>query len=92
MKIYVPLDAAAKALGADAVAEAIAVRGRKSAGSRCRSSATDRAGMIWLEPLVEVVVDGVRQAFGPMTPADVPALFGGDASEGAWGRPRSSTG
>jgi formate dehydrogenase iron-sulfur subunit len=32
--------------------------------------------MVWLEPLAEVEVNGVRHAFGPMTPADVPGLFG----------------
>ncbi|MFL6551645.1 MAG: formate dehydrogenase beta subunit, partial [Povalibacter sp.] len=32
-------------------------------------------GMCWLEPLVEIVVDGERQAYGPVTPHDVPGLF-----------------
>ncbi|MBL9056335.1 MAG: formate dehydrogenase, partial [Rhodobacteraceae bacterium] len=33
-------------------------------------------GMVWLEPLVEVETPAGRMAFGPMTLADVPALFG----------------
>jgi formate dehydrogenase iron-sulfur subunit len=70
MKVYVPLDSAAVALGADEVAEAILARGDVTLvrnGSR---------GMVWLEPLVEVETPTGRMAFGPMTVADVPALFG----------------
>ncbi|MDX5350465.1 MAG: formate dehydrogenase, partial [Paracoccaceae bacterium] len=37
-------------------------------------------GMVWLEPLVEVVTDAGRVGFGPMTLADVPGLFGDLAS------------
>jgi formate dehydrogenase iron-sulfur subunit len=33
-------------------------------------------GMIWLEPLVEVVTEYGRMGFGPMSVADVAALFG----------------
>jgi formate dehydrogenase iron-sulfur subunit len=31
--------------------------------------------MVWLEPMVEVEIDGVRHAYGPITPDDVPSLF-----------------
>src|SRR5690606_24145593 len=34
-------------------------------------------GMIWLEPLVEVEENGTRRAFGPVSPAEVPALLDG---------------
>ncbi|MEZ5885033.1 MAG: NADH-ubiquinone oxidoreductase-F iron-sulfur binding region domain-containing protein [Paracoccaceae bacterium] len=74
MKIYLPMDAAAKALGAEDVADAI----REEAARRGVDLTLVRngsRGMIWLEPLAEVVADGVRLAFGPMQPADVPALF-----------------
>jgi len=74
MKIWVPGDAAAKACGADAVAAAIA----SAAGLRGQEVTVIRngtRGMVWLEPLVEIEVDGVRHGFGPMTPEDVPALF-----------------
>ncbi|WP_126976788.1 NADH-ubiquinone oxidoreductase-F iron-sulfur binding region domain-containing protein [Frigidibacter oleivorans] len=74
MRIYVPLDAAARALGADAVAEAV----RREAAARGRDVTVVRngsRGMIWLEPLVEIVTDLGRMAFGPLTPEDVPALF-----------------
>ncbi|KEO53899.1 formate dehydrogenase beta subunit [Thioclava indica] len=74
MKIWVPGDAAAKACGADEVAAAIA----SAAGLRGREVTIIRngtRGMVWLEPLVEIEVDGARHGFGPMTPEDVPALF-----------------
>lgn len=76
MKIYVPMDSAAKALGADAVAEAIlAEAGRR--GLKIDLVRNGTHGMIWLEPLVEVDTGGGRQAFGPVTVADVPALLDG---------------
>ena len=74
MRIYVPMDTAARALGADEVADAI----RTQADARGLDVAIVRngsRGMIWLEPLVELETDQGRLAFGPMEPADVPALF-----------------
>ena len=76
MRIFVPLDSAAKALGADAVADAltqqIAARGLDAQVVRNGSR-----GMVWLEPLVEIEADGRRLAYGPVTPADVGALLDG---------------
>lgn len=74
MRIYVPGDSAALALGAEAVARAVLTEAEVRDidvhvvrnGSR---------GMIWLEPLVEVETDEGRVGFGPMTAQDVPALF-----------------
>ena len=34
--------------------------------------------MVWLEPLVEVEIDGRRHGFGPLSVADVPALLDGE--------------
>jgi formate dehydrogenase iron-sulfur subunit len=42
--------------------------------------------MTWLEPLVEIERDGVRHAFGPVTPEDVPALLDGTLSRPRPGR------
>ncbi len=75
MRIYVPLDAAAKALGSDDVAEAV-LREAKARGVDVTVVRNGSRGMIWLEPLVEVVTDLGRMAFGPMEVEDVPALFG----------------
>ncbi len=76
MKIYVPRDAAARALGSDAVADAIA---REAARRGIEASVVRNGtrGMIWLEPLVEIEKDGTRLAYGPVTPDDVPALLDG---------------
>ena len=67
---WVPCDAVAVAVGADAVAEALVAAGisvRRN-GSR---------GMLWLEPLVELETAGGRVGFGNVTTADVPALLAG---------------
>jgi formate dehydrogenase iron-sulfur subunit len=72
MKIYVPRDAAARALGADAVAAAFEAAGHAVTRNGTR-------GMIWLEPLVEIEEGGVRRAYGPVAPGDVPAILSGTA-------------
>lgn len=74
MRVFVPRDAAARALGADAVADAVMAEAAR-AGVEVTLVRNGSRGMVWLEPLVEVEVDGVRQAFGPMTVADVAGLF-----------------
>ncbi|WP_273502761.1 formate dehydrogenase beta subunit [Paracoccus sphaerophysae] len=74
MRVWVPIDAAARALGADEVADAIR-REAAARGVEITLTRNGSRGMIWLEPLVEVEIDGVRMGFGPMTPEDVPALF-----------------
>ena len=76
MRIYVPRDAAAKALGADEVAAALAAEVTKR-GLQAEIVRNGTRGMIWLEPLVEIEDGGQRRAFGPVTAADVPALLDG---------------
>ena len=75
MKVFVPLDSAAVALGADKIAEAIVAQGA-GRGVSVQVVRNGSRGMVWLEPLVEVVTDAGRVGFGPMTLADVPGLFG----------------
>src|SRR5947209_16707717 len=73
-RIYVPRDAAAKSMGADQTARAIvdeAAR-RKIPLELVRNGSR---GMLWREPLVEVVTPAGRVAYGPVTPQDVPGLF-----------------
>ncbi|MDB6179863.1 formate dehydrogenase beta subunit [Paracoccus fistulariae] len=79
MKIYVPLDSAARALGADQVAQVIAAEARNR-GLTVQIIRNGSRGMIWLEPLVEVDLGQGRQAYGPVSPADVPALLDGKLS------------
>ncbi|WGR62624.1 formate dehydrogenase beta subunit (plasmid) [Paracoccus ferrooxidans] len=66
MRVWVPLDAAARALGADEVAEAL---GREFTVTR-----NGTRGMIWLEPLVEVEREGVRHGYGPVGPEDAASV------------------
>jgi formate dehydrogenase iron-sulfur subunit len=75
MKVFVPLDSAAVALGADRLAEAIAAEGA-ARGVAVQVVRNGSRGMVWLEPLVEVVTDAGRVGFGPMALTDVPGLFG----------------
>jgi formate dehydrogenase iron-sulfur subunit len=70
MKVYVPRDAAARALGADAVAAAFEAAGQAVIRNGTR-------GMIWLEPLVEIEENGARRAYGPVAPEDVPGILDG---------------
>lgn len=74
MKIYLPLDSAAVALGADEIAEALLFHA-KARGIDLTLVRNGSRGMVWLEPLAEVVTAAGRMAFGPLTLADVPALF-----------------
>ncbi|WP_050872314.1 formate dehydrogenase subunit gamma [Comamonas testosteroni] len=73
-RIYVPRDAAALAVGANAVAEALqrecAARGLAVVLVRNGSR-----GLLWLETLVEVETAQGRVAYGPVRAADVPGLL-----------------
>lgn len=75
MKVFVPLDSVAVALGADALVSAIQAEAARR-GVTVEVVRNGSRGMVWLEPLVEVVSAEGRLGFGPMTVADVPALFG----------------
>ncbi|EJZ21094.1 formate dehydrogenase, beta subunit protein, partial [Rhizobium sp. Pop5] len=74
IKIYVPRDAAALALGAEKVAKAIAQE-IAARGFDAEIVRNGSRGMFWLEPLVEVEVAGKRIGYGPVKAKDVPALF-----------------
>ncbi len=73
-KVFVPLDMAAKAMGADKVAAAIA----KEAAARGLDVTIVRngsRGLLWLEPLVEVETPQGRIGYGNVAARDVPSLF-----------------
>jgi formate dehydrogenase iron-sulfur subunit len=74
IKVYVPRDAAALSMGADAVAKAIAAEAKKR-NSKIEIVRNGSRGMLWLEPLVEVETPKGRVAYGPVKPEDVPGLF-----------------
>ncbi|WP_435389123.1 formate dehydrogenase beta subunit [Halomonas almeriensis] len=81
VRVYVPCDTTALAMGADAVA------------ARLQSEATVRGGDIelirngsrglaWLEPMVEVETPAGRVAYGPVSAGDVPGLMDAGLLEG----------
>jgi formate dehydrogenase iron-sulfur subunit len=72
--VYVSRDAAALSVGAEQVAQSI-VREATARGIDLKLKRNGSRGMCWLEPLVEVVVDGKRCAYGPVGAQDVPGLF-----------------
>ncbi len=80
-KIYVPRDAAALSMGADAVAKAI-VREAEKTGTPVEIVRNGSRGMLWLEPLVEVETDMGRVAYGPVSTSDVADLFKAKFHEG----------
>jgi formate dehydrogenase iron-sulfur subunit len=80
MKVYVPRDAAALALGADEVVTAL-TSAAQAAGIDLTIIRNGSRGMVWLEPLVEVEVDGTRHAFGPALPSDAAAILAGTSAK-----------
>jgi formate dehydrogenase iron-sulfur subunit len=81
MRIFVPRDAAAVAVGADeVVAELEQVAAKR--GTTIEIVRTGSRGMCWLEPMVEVATPHGRFAFGPVGTADVPSLFEAMSSNG----------
>ena len=68
-RVYVPRDAAALALGADAVASLL-----RQAGD-VEVVRTGSRGLFWLEPMVEVATAEGRIAYGPVTVADISGLL-----------------
>ena len=88
--VYVPADSAARSVGADEVADALAVAAVE-AGRAVDLVRNGSRGMLWLEPLVEVETADGRVAYGPVQASDVPALvhsgmFDGAATELCHGR------
>ena len=80
-KVYVPCDAAALSVGADAVAKAISeqVASRRLDATVVRNGSR---GLFWLEPLVEVETPRGRVAYGPVSVDAVPGLFAAGLLDG----------
>ena len=81
IRIFVPRDAAAVALGADRLAARIAdvAAGRGLDITIVRNGSR---GMHWLEPLVEVETAEGRVAYGPVKVSDVESLFAAGFEKG----------
>jgi formate dehydrogenase iron-sulfur subunit len=74
LKVFIPCDAGALALGAEAVAKAIAKRVTDEHRD-VEIVRTGSRGMYWLEPLVEVETAAGRVGYGPVSVKDVDGLF-----------------
>ncbi|MDO6965004.1 formate dehydrogenase beta subunit [Rhizobium alvei] len=81
VKIYIPRDSAALALGAEKVAAALqsVIDERNLDVEIVRNGSR---GMHWLEPLVEVATPEGRIAYGPVKASDVAGLIAGGLFEG----------
>ena len=80
-RLYIPIDAAALAVGADEVDAAI-----RAAAAR-RGVAIDivrngSRGLHWLEPMVEVETPAGRIAYGPVAPGDAESLLAALLADG----------
>jgi formate dehydrogenase iron-sulfur subunit len=83
VKLFIPADATALALGADAVAAALA-HACAARGVACEIVRTGSRGMAWLEPLIEVDTPQGRVGYGPVSASDVTGLLdAGLAAAGA---------
>lgn len=74
LHLYVPGDTAARSVGADEVASALAAHCALS-GVHVTVVRTGSRGAAWLEPLVEVDTVSGRVGFANLQPADVPTLL-----------------
>jgi formate dehydrogenase iron-sulfur subunit len=74
VKIYVPRDSSAKAVGADDVATAISAEASKRNIS-VQIIRNSSRGMAWLETFVEVDTPQGRIGYGPVETGDVASLF-----------------
>jgi formate dehydrogenase iron-sulfur subunit len=81
MRVYIPCDSGARSLGADAAVKAITTEAQKRALS-VEIVRTGSRGLYWLEPMIEVEHSDARVAYGPVTDADVAALFDADFLHG----------
>jgi formate dehydrogenase iron-sulfur subunit len=81
IKVYVPRDSSATAVGANEVAEAIA-KEAKAKNISVRIIRNSSRGMAFAEPFVEVETPAGRVGYGPVDAKDVKGLFAAGFLEG----------
>ena len=81
LRVFIPLDAGAIAVGADNVAAALA-RAAGARGFAIEIVRTGSRGLYWLEPMVEVATSAGRVAFGPVRVSDVASLLDAITGDG----------
>ncbi len=82
LRLFIPVDAGALAVGAEEVAAAI-----RAAAARQNVALdivrTGSRGLYWLEPMVEAETPAGRVAYGPVAPSDAESLLGAILADGA---------
>jgi formate dehydrogenase iron-sulfur subunit len=78
VRVYVPRDSAARSVGADEVAAELT----ELLDDRITLVRNGSRGLLWLEPLVEVMTPQGRVAYGPVQPEDVVSLLDSGLLEG----------
>lgn len=79
--IYISGDSTAISIGANRTAAAV-VKEAAQRGIEINLVRNGSRGLYWLEPLVEVVVNNERVAYGAVNPSDVAGLFDADFIHG----------
>ncbi len=74
LKLFIPCDSLARAVGADEVTDALVAEAERRQ-IPLEIQRTSSRGLYWLEPLVEMDGSEGRLGFGPLAAADVPSLF-----------------
>lgn len=77
IRIYVPMDTAAVAAGANALVPVIQAKAAAQ-HKKIEIIRNGTHGMLWLEPLVEIEIDNHRIAYGPVQLRDLEGLFAAD--------------
>jgi formate dehydrogenase iron-sulfur subunit len=74
LRIFIPRDAGAVAVGADETAQAFE-QAAAQRGVAIDIVRTGSRGLYWLEPMIEVATAQGRVAFGPLTPTDAASVL-----------------
>ncbi|MBX3656420.1 MAG: formate dehydrogenase [Ramlibacter sp.] len=82
VRIFVPRDSAALAVGADEVAATLLAESERR-GLSMELVRNGSRGLFWLEPMVEVQTPQGRVAYGPVAPEDVAGLLDAGLLNGA---------
>src|ERR1700723_3228967 len=82
LRIFVPRDAGAVAVGADEVALALALAANRR-GVEIEIVRNGSRGLYWLEPLIQVATPQGRVGFGPVTESDANSVLDAMRSDGA---------
>jgi formate dehydrogenase iron-sulfur subunit len=81
VRVFMPCDSAALAVGADEVAQALQDQAT-ARGLDLDVQRNSSRGLFWLEPLLEVETEQGRIAYGPVSPEDVASLLDADVLHG----------